>query len=303
MQSYNVVMRDPTPNYTLAKGRSVLSINLMLVVLFAAVLHATWAAIIKAGSEKFLDTVMVATGAGLVVAFALLLGPLPARASWPYLSASVAIHCGYFSLVALAFRAGDLSYVYPIMRGTAPLITGLAAIVAVKEPLTFGGWLGIVLLSLGILTLAGDAWRLGKFRFPSTAFSLANALVIASYTLVDGIGIRLSGNALSYVSWLFFLNAFPLLTLALATRPQAFWAHLKKNWGTGLLGGLCTAGSYGLSLWAMTYAPIALVAALRETSVIFATIIAAIFLNERFGANRYVAAGMVTVGAAAMKVL
>lgn len=279
-----------------------MSVNLMLVVLFAAVLHASWNAIIKAGSEKFLDTALVSTGAAFVAAIMLPLEPLPARVSWLYLGASVAIHFGYFSFVALALRAGDLSYVYPIMRGTAPLITGLGAIVVVKEPLTFGGWLGIVLLSLGILTLTGDSWRLGKFRFPPTAFGLANALVIASYTLVDGIGIRLSGNAESYVSWLFFLNAFPLLTLALATRPQSLVTHLKKNWGTGLLGGLCTIGSYGLSLWAMTYAPIALVAALRETSVIFATIIAAVFLNERFGATRYLAAGMVTVGAAAMKV-
>ena len=279
-----------------------MSVNLMLVVLFAAVLHASWNAILKAGSEKFLDTALVTTGAAFVAAFPLLLGPLPAAASWPYLGASVAIHFVYFSFVALAFRAGDLSYVYPIMRGTAPLITGLVALVAVKEPLTFGGWLGIALLSLGILTLTGDSWRLGKLRLPPTVFSLANALVIASYTVVDGIGIRLSDNAPAYVSWLFFLNAFPLLALALATRPQAFRTHVKKNWGTGLLGGLCTAGSYGLSLWAMTYAPIALVAALRETSVIFATLIAAIFLNERFGTIRYVAAGMVTVGAAAMKV-
>lgn len=280
-----------------------MSVTLMLVVLIAAVLHASWNAIIKAGSEKFLDTTLVATGAACIAAFTLLLVPLPDPASWPYLGASVTIHFGYFSFIARAYQASDLSYIYPIMRGTAPLLTGLVAIVAVQEALTFGGWLGIALLSLGILILTGDSWRLGKFPFLPTAVGLANALVIVSYTIVDGIGTRLSHNAPSYVSWLFFLNVFPLLTFALATRRQALLVHLQKHWRTGLLGGLCTMGAYGLSLWAMTHAPIALVAALRETSVIFATIIAAIFLDEHFGTTRYVAASMVTAGAAAMKVL
>lgn len=275
----------------------------LILVLFAAALHATWNAIIKTGSEKFADTVLVTIGAAIVPGFLLPWIPLPAPSSWPYLAASVVIHFGYFSLVALAYRAGDLSYPYPIMRGVAPLPTALVAGVVVNEPLTLGGKIGILLLSSGILTLTGDSLRSGQFGLAPTAFGLMNAVVIATYTLVDGIGIRLAGNAGSYVSWLFFLNAFPFLALSVFRERQPFTTQIKTRWRIVLIGGLCTFCSYGLVLWTMTHVPIALVAALREMSVIFGTVIAAVFLKERFSPIRYLAAGLVTAGAVAMKVL
>jgi len=277
--------------------------GLMFLVLFAAALHASWNAIVKAGSETFLDTVLVAMGAALVAGLMLPLLSLPAPASWPYLVASVAIHCAYFSLVALAYRTGDLSYAYPIMRGSAPLLTAWVAGILVGEPLTSGEWVGILLASLGILTLTGDSWQSGQFRPAPTALGLANGAVIVAYTVVDGIGVRLAGHAASYVAWLFFLNAFPLFALALARRPKALKGRIQAHWAKGVLGGACTIGSYGLALWVMAQSPIALVAALRESSVIFGTIIAAVFLKERFGAPRYIAASMVTAGAVAMKAL
>jgi drug/metabolite transporter (DMT)-like permease len=280
-----------------------LSVGLIFLVLFAAALHASWNAIVKAGSETFLDTVLVAMGAALVGGLMLPLLALPAPASWPYLAASVAIHCGYFSLVALAYRTGDLSYAYPIMRGSAPLLTAWFAGVLVNEPLASGEWAGILLLSLGVLTLTGESWQSGQLRPAPTALGLANGIVIVAYTIVDGIGVRLSGHAASYVAWLFFLNAFPLLALALLKRPKALRGRIEAHWAKGVVGGACTIGSYGLALWVMTQSPIALVAALRESSVIFGTIIAAVFLKERFGAPRYVAASMVTAGAVAMKAL
>ena len=275
----------------------------MLVVLLAAALHASWNAIIKAGSDKFHDTGLVTIGAAIVPGLLLPWIPLPAPTSWPYLAASVVIHFGYFSLVALAYRAGDLSYTYPIMRGVAPMLTALVASLMVDESLTVGGKIGILLLSAGILTLAGDNWWSGRFDFAATAFGLLNAVVISMYTLVDGIGIRLAGKPESYICWLFFLTALPFLALSLLRQRRLFTAQLKSRWAMGLIGGLCTFGSYGLVLWAMTHVPIALVAALRETSVIFGTVIAAVFLRERFGPSRYVAAGLVTAGAVAMKVL
>lgn len=275
----------------------------MLVVLFAAALHASWNAIIKAGSEKFADTVLVTMGAAFIAALMLPWIPPPAVASWPYLGASVLIHCAYFSCVALAYRSGDLSYAYPLMRGTAPLLTALLAGFVLNEPLTLGGNIGILLLSSGILILAGDSWRSGQFGLAPTAYGLMNAVVITIYTLVDGVGIRLAYRAESYVSWLFFLNAFPFLALSFFRQRQSFTAQLKTHWTKGLVGGLCTFSSYGLALWAMTHVPIALVAALRETSVIFGTVIAAVFLRERFSPSRYVAAALVTAGAVAMKVL
>ena len=278
-----------------------MSFQWMLVVLVAAALHASWNAIIKAGSKKFADTVLVTIGAAIIPALLLPWIPLPAAPSWPYLVASVIIHFGYFSLVALAYKSGDLSYAYPIMRGIAPLLTALIAGLLVNEPLTPGGKIGIVLLSSGILTLTGDNWRSGQFAFATTGVGLMNAIVIAAYTLVDGIGIRLASNAGSYISWLFFLTALPFLALSLLRERQLFTDHIRSRWRTGLLGGFCTFCSYGLILWAMIHLPIALVAALRETSVIFGTVIAAVFLRERFGSIRYLAAGLVTAGAVAMK--
>ncbi len=275
----------------------------MLVVLIAAALHASWNALIKAGAEKFTDTVLVTLGAAFIAGLTLPWIPPPASPSWPYLVASVLIHFAYFSCVAVAYRTGDLSYAYPIMRGVAPLLTALVASVTVDEPLTSGGKAGILLLSSGILTLAGDSLSSGQFGLAPTAFGLMNAVVIAIYTIVDGIGTRLAGNAGSYVSWLFFLNAFPFLALALSRRRQLFTAQVKARWLAGLVGGFCTFCSYGLVLWAMTHVPIALVAALRETSVIFGTVIAAVVLKERFSQTRYIAAGLITAGAVAMKVL
>lgn len=273
----------------------------MFLVLFGAALHATWNAIIKAGSDTLLDTILVTCGAASIAALALPFAPLPEKASWPYLAASVAIHFAYFTLVALAYRTGELSYAYPIMRGSAPPLTAVVAAVIVREPMSLGAWLGIALISAGILTLTGDSWRSGRLHFATCGFGLLNAIVIVAYTLVDGIGVRLSGNALSYILWLFVLIPFPLLGLVLLTRPRAFVTQLHTRWKPGFLGGVCTTSSYGLALWAMTLAPIALVAALRETSVIFATVFASLFLKERFGLVRYLAAGAVVAGAVAIK--
>jgi drug/metabolite transporter (DMT)-like permease len=273
----------------------------MFLVLFGAALHATWNAIIKAGSDTLLDTILVTCGAASIAALALPFVPLPEKASWPYLAASVAIHFGYFSLVALAYRTGELSCAYPIMRGSAPPLTAVVAAVIVREPMSLGAWLGIALISAGILTLTGDSWRSGRLHFATCGFGLLNAIVIVAYTLVDGIGVRLSGNAWSYILWLFVLIPFPLLGLVLLTRPRAFVTQLHTRWKPGFLGGACTTSSYGLALWAMTVAPIALVAALRETSVIFGTVFASLFLKERFGLVRYLAAAAVTAGAVAIK--
>jgi len=273
----------------------------MLLVLLGAALHATWNVIIKAGSDKQLDTLLVICGSAIIAPLALPFVPLPEKASWPYLGASVAIHFAYFILVALAYRTGDLSYVYPIMRGSAPPLIAVVAAVTVREPLSIGAWVGIGLISAGILALTGDSWRSGRFPFASTVSGLLNAVVIVAYTIVDGLGVRLSGNAPSYILWLFLLIPLPLLSLTLLTRPGAFRAQFRLRWKAGFFGGVCTAASYGLALWAMTVAPIALVAGLRETSVIFGTVFACLFLKERFGVVRYVAAGAVTAGGIAIK--
>jgi len=277
------------------------SLAVMLLVLCGAALHATWNTIIKAGSDKLLDTVLVACGAAVFAALALPFVPLPARESWPYLGASAAIHLAYFSLVALAYQTGELSYAYPIMRGSAPPFTAILASLTLREPLSSGAWVGIALISIGILGLTGDSWRSGRSPLAPAAFGLLNAAVIVAYTLVDGIGVRSAGHALSYILWLFVLIPFPLLTMVLVVRRGAVFGQFAVRWRPGILAGACTTVSYGVALWAMTLVPIALVAALRETSVIFGTVFASLFLGERFGPVRYLAALAVTAGAVAIK--
>ena len=280
-----------------------MSLGLMLLVLFAAALHAGWNAIVKASPDKSSDVVLVAAGAAALAATTLAFIPLPALPSWPYLIASVAIHLAYFSLVGLAYRHGDLSYVYPLMRGSAPLVTTFAAILILGEALHGGGYAAVLLLSTGVLVLSFDGLRKGKAHLGATGYAIANALVVALYTLVDGIGVRLSGSAVSYAQWLFFLTGIPLGVLALSMRRVALLGAARARWKMLLFGGLCTIGSYGLVLWAMTRAPLALVAALRETSVVFGTVFAAVILREKFGLLRCVAAGLVAAGAVAIKVL
>lgn len=276
-----------------------MSATVFLAVLCGAALHASWNAIVKAGPDKLLTTILVAAASGLVAAAALPFLPLPAPASWPFLAVSAMVQVLYFALVAGAYAATDMSRAYPLMRGAAPALVALAGVLLLGEhpgPLAL---VGVGLISCGVfgMTFAhgGAASRLG------TALALANACVIASYTLIDGLGVRRSGAAISYAMWLFLLNALPLVGWALLARRRAFLAYARRWWPLGLAGGLGNLGSYGLALWAMTQAPVAVVAALRETSILFGLAIAGLFLRERIGPARIAAAAMIVAGAAALR--
>lgn len=279
-----------------------MSFEVMAIVLFAAALHATWNALVRASADKFHDTVLIVLGAGAGAALLLPFVPVPAPASWPFLAASVVIHVAYFLLVAFAYRVGELSLVYPLMRGSPPAITAVAGALLIDESPALGGWAGVFLISFGVLVLAGDFWRSARFRAAPMAFALATAAVIVVYTLVDGQGARLSGHAFSYTAWMFLLTA-PLLLATVAVRqPGGMLQRLRLGWRRGLLGGTCTLASYALALWAMTLAPIALVAALRETSVVFAALIAVVFLKESITRIRTLSIVLVFLGAVAIKV-
>jgi len=277
-----------------------LSVGVMAAILLGALLHATWNALIRAGSDKMLNTLLIVAGAGLVTACFLPFVPAPASASWPYLAASIVIHVVYFYFVALSYRGAELSFVYPIMRGAAPAVSAVAVVFVLNESPSPLGWAGVLIVCFSIALLAADSWRTGALRFAPTAIALANAGVIVIYTVVDGIGARASGNAFSYTGWMIPLTAAPVTVVCFIRRPQ-FMASIRANFGLVLAGGACTFGSYGLALWAMTHAPIALVAALRETSVVFGTIIAATFLHENVSPMRYLAILGVTAGAIAIK--
>jgi len=275
----------------------------MLAVLLGALLHAGWNALIRGSADRTLDTVLISTGAAVVAACALLFLPLPLPApeSWPYLAVSGVIHVAYFLLVASSYRHGELSFAYPLMRGSAPALSAIAAAVLLTEIPTAGGWLGVLLISGGVLMLAGDSWRTQTFHGHTALFALSTAGVIAIYTLVDGVGVRLSGHAVSYTCWIQVLTAIPLLGIFLARNSAATGTYLRHHWRRGLIGGGSSLASYALALWAMTQAPIAMVAALRETSVVFAAIIAATLLGERVSRMRYLAIFIVAAGAVAIK--
>ncbi len=274
----------------------------ILVILGSAMLHAVWNAIIKGGSDKLFETALKTGGCSAVVLFILPFLPLPLPESRPYLAGTVCIHFFYYLFMAYAYRGADLSYAYTIMRGAAPLFTALVSFFVLHEPLSGTGWLSVFILSAGVLVLAVDAVRRGGFSMSATAFAMGNAFVIMGYTVVDGSGVRLSGNAVSYVCWASFCHAFPILVFALAARgPSAYLAYAAKRWKYGVLGGTCGLLAYGIVLWCMTRAPIPMVAALRETSVVFGMLFAVIFLKEKVTAARVAAVLLVLAGAGLMR--
>ncbi len=278
-----------------------MTLGITALVLLAALLHAIWNALIKASRDVVLDTALVVAGAALVAAVLLAwVGP-PGRSSWPYLLASCAVHQGYFALLAAAYRRGDLSFAYPLMRGLPPLLVALIAAFVLAEPAAPWLWAGVASISAGVLWIGGLHPRLLVQRARAAAFAAANAVLIAAYTLIDGIGVRLAGDAAAYGLWLFLGTALPYVPIALWLRRDAWRAHVRRHWWRGLLGGSLSIAAYVIALWAMMRAPIAAVAALRETSVIFAALIGARLLHEPFGRHRVAGACLVVVGIALLK--
>jgi drug/metabolite transporter (DMT)-like permease len=278
-----------------------MSAGVMVVVLLGAALHASWNAVVKSGSDKFIDTVLVTASSAILAGLVLPFLSLPAPASWPYAGASVVIHVLYFSFVAAAYRISDMSFAYPLMRGSAPLIVALLSAVLVGERLSPGAWTGVLLICGGVLGLTLAYRRPEGSVVRPTLFALTNAGVIAGYTFVDGVGVRLSGQAAAYTLWVLLLTAFPIVGWAAARRVRDVRQQFAARWHLGLFGGGCMLGSYALVLWAMTKAPITPVAALRETSIVFGMAFAALVLKEPFGWTRRVAAGSIALGAIALR--
>jgi drug/metabolite transporter (DMT)-like permease len=239
-------------------------------------------------------------GSGVLAAVGLPFLPLPARASWPYLAVSVVAELIYGVLLATAYRAGDLSHTYPLMRGTAPMLVAFGSFALVSERLSGLGWTGVSLISGGILLLIFDAHFRGRSA-AATRFALLTAFVIAWYTIVDGVGVRLSGHSVAYAFWDFFLTGVPwLIWTGLRGRADR-WAELRRQLPLGIVGGACSLGSYAIALWAMTRAPVAAVAAVRETSIVFGMVLGAIVLRERVTWIRALAAIAVTLGVCVMR--
>lgn len=254
---------------------------------------------VKSGTDKMLDSSLIAAGCAICALPFLPFLPLPGTATIPYLIASAVLQFTYYRLVGAAYQAGDIGLVYPIMRGVAPLLVALSSSFILAESLSPTAMIGVVVLCTGILTLAMEGRRGGA---RAILLASANAVVIASYTFVDGIGARIASDAISYTLWMTFLPAMLLFAWAFYVRePAEVIAHVKRNYWRAIVGGGFSLLSYGIALYAMTKAPVAMVAALRETSILFAILISVFILKEVSTKWRYLAAGLIALGVLVMR--
>ena len=265
-------------------------------------MNASWNAVVKTGGDKRYSTVMVSVAAALVAALLLPFLKPPAPASWPWFAASTVAQLAYYSLLAAAYQRGDMSHAYPLMRGCAPFIVALLSGSLLGEAVSSLHWMGIALICGGVLAMAlhqrGEHIEGGH---AVTRLALANACVIATYTLIDGHGVRLSGAPLAYTLWIFVLTAVCQLVWMLGREARPFVTYFRTHWRLGFGGGIASLISYTASLWAMSVAPVALVAALRETSILFATLISVVVLRERVTPQRLAATGLIAAGALTLR--
>ncbi|MBI2769202.1 MAG: EamA family transporter [Burkholderiales bacterium] len=269
-------------------------------VLMGALLHASWNALVKSSQDKALDTAVIHLIGSIIALPMLAVVGLPPVAAWPFILASVVIHIGYYIALTGAYKHGDLGLTYPLMRGTAPLLVALSASVTLGESLSPAAWAGVIGVSCGVLALGLSRHAMDSPR--AVGFALANAVVIAIYTVVDALGARASGNALQYVVTLFALDGWPFALMVFARRGGAVvWPYARKRWPVGVVGAAASFGSYGIALWAMTRAPVAAVAALRETSVLFAAVLGSWFLKEAFTLRRALGTATIVAGVMALR--
>lgn len=271
------------------------------VLLVAAVTHALWNAVVKSSGDRLFAVTSITAVGGLLFVPVLFFVEPPAVESWPFLFASIVIHTGYYVSLVWAYRYGDLSAAYPVARGSAPLLIAIGAAVFAGQVLGPVAAVGVVVTSVGISMFAFEKGlpRGENFKPFVTAFSVS--LLIAGYTVVDGMGLRRTPSSIAYIAWLFVLDMLPILFYTVATRGEAFVRHFRLNWRREAAGGVLSAVAYAMVLYVLAFSGMAHVSALRETSVLFAVIIGAIKLKERFGIFRWTAALIVTTGVIVMQ--
>ena len=279
--------------------------DVVLAVLFAALLHAGWNAMVKSSPDKALDTAALHVMGALVVVPILVVTGLPPAAAWPFLVASMLIHVGYYVSLTGAYEHGDLGLTYPLMRGLGPVLVALSSGLLIGEQLSTAAWVGAGGICAGVLLLGLSRQALARPK--ALAFALANAAAIAMYTVVDGLGVRTAthagGNALQYVATLFLLNGWPFTALVVHRRgAHASWSYLRRRAPVATLSATASLAAYGIALWAMTRAPVAVVAALRETSVLFAALLGTWLLKEVFTLRRALGTVVILAGVVALRV-
>lgn len=266
------------------------------LVLLAAVLHASWNAMAKSGGTPEFSIASYQLVGTLLCLPLVFLVPLPLVESWPMIFISVVVHNVYYFTLAKSYRAGDLSQMYPLFRGLAPVMVAIGAMIFAQEWLSLGSMLGIGLISLGLMSITLLGGQFGKISPLALRWGLATSVLIATYTVVDGLGVRASGNSLSYILWLFLFESLPISIVLLLIKQKEWFAYIGNKPGKIVLGGIASSAAYGLVIFAMGLGSMAMVSSLRETSVIFAALIGTLIFKESFGRQRIIAAVLVCVG-------
>ncbi len=272
-----------------------MSLPVIALVLGAALLHATWNALLKSGDDRLRSIVVMTGAASLASAPALLVLPVPRAAAWPAVALSAALHLGYNLVLVRAYRYGDLGQIYPLARGSSPLLVLAGAMVVAGERPDLATLAGIATISAGIVTLARGR---GATSRAGLVTSLVTGAFIAAYTVTDGLGGRLAGNPVAYAVWLFVLDGFPMMAVYLVVRRgPARRLPLDREAAKGAVGGIVSLVAYTAVIWAASVSPMGPVSAMRETSVVFAALIGWAFLGEPLTVRRLTSGLLVALGA------
>jgi len=276
-----------------------LSWSVISVVLTGSLLHAGWNALVKSSPDKDMDIALMHVLEALLAAPIVLVIGFSKMEALPYLAASIVIHLAYFYLLIQAYQKGDFGLTYPLMRGVSPLLIALASILLLHESFSLIALLGIIGISAGVLALGLSRHALDSPK--AVLYALCNAGVIALYSIIDGIGVRVSGNSWQYIATLFFLDGFPFALAVYFYRRGALISHARSRWPVATGGAVATFASYGATLWAMSRAPVAFISAIRETSVLFAMLIGILFFREAFTFRRLISALLIVFGIGAIR--
>ncbi len=272
-----------------------MSIFILFAVLGAAFLHAAWNGLVRTGASRVQVMMILSAVQGLIGLALTLARPLPGADVWPWLLASGLVHSAYKAFLTFAYEHGDLSRVYPLARGTAPMIVLAVGGAFLGDRLTAHEMTGVLILGLGILTLASGVFTEGESR-RLLPYALGAAVATAGYSMIDGQGARVAGDATLFVAWMFVLDGVVFAALMTGLRGPGAWPGAPRVWVTGALGAAASYASYQIVVWAMTQAPIALVAALRETSTVFGVLIGWLVFGERLGRAKVLATLMIVAG-------
>ena len=269
--------------------------HVFLAVMFAAVMHASWNAVIRSGGNRYQGMLLLTVTQGAMGLLMALFMPMPSGVVWLWVLGSGVFHTGYKLFLAAAYQHGDLSRVYPIARGAAPMMVVIVGFILLPDSVQAKEYLGIGLIGAGVMMMAQGVFASGETR-TLIPLALGSAACTAGYSMVDGMGARVAGNATMYTAWLFIFDALIFSSVTAVTRGRAVFMATRKAWLVGALAGALSLTTYWIVVWAMTVAPIALVAAVRETSVLFAVLIGIFWMREKASRGKFIAALVIVFG-------